>query len=135
MNGVEEIVFSERTTAYDYGPGGAKIIGHYYATFGYACGNPDFWFHGDDGSQLVKLNLKTGARITILEDAKGTIRDPQVHYDAEKILFSWRRDGSHHFNLYEIDVDGTNLKQITFGPWDDIEPCYLPDDGPSSLPL
>ncbi|MGO8749975.1 MAG: TolB family protein [Thermoguttaceae bacterium] len=32
-------------------------------------------------------------------------------------------------NLYEINIDGSGLQQITRGPWDDVEPCYLPDGG------
>ena len=127
--GVEEIIFSERGPGLDYRGNGVATPGHYYANFGYACVDPDFWFHCKDGSRLIKLNIKTGEHTIVLEDAKGAIRDPQVHYDGQKILFSYRKNGGHHYNLYEIGVDGTNLKQITSGPWDDIEPCYLPDGG------
>ncbi len=30
--------------------------------------------------------------------------------------------------MYEINCDGSALRQLTDGPYDDIEPCYLPDD-------
>jgi cytochrome c553 len=29
--------------------------------------------------------------------------------------------------LFEINADGSGLRQLTDGPWDDIEPTYLPD--------
>jgi len=58
---------------------------------------------------------------------EGAVRDPQVHYDAKKVLFSYRRGGSDFFNLYEINIDGTELRQLTSGPYDDFESTYLPD--------
>ena len=63
----------------------------------------------------------------LLDDPKGGVRDPQVHYDGQKILFSYRKGGTHPFHLYEINIDGTGLRQLTDGPDDDIEPTYCPD--------
>ena len=126
--GVEEIVFAERGPGIDYGPSG-PAPGHYYANFGYAAIDPNFWFHSTDGSRLCRLNIKTGEQTVLLGEPKGSIRDPQVHYDAGKILFSYRKAGTHHYNLYEIDTEGKHLSQLTHGPWDDIEPTYLPDGG------
>ncbi|MBU4460753.1 MAG: hypothetical protein KJ579_09310, partial [Verrucomicrobia bacterium] len=44
---------------------------------------------------------------------------------------SWRKAGTESFRLYEIQSDGTGLRQLTDGggPYDDYEPCWLPDDG------
>ena len=120
--GVEEIVFSER------GPG-RDISGHYYANFGYACIDTNIWFHAADGTRLCKLNPKTAALSVLLDDPGGSVRDPCVHYDGERILFAYRKGGTHQYHLYEIDADGANLRQLTDGPWDDIEPTYLPDGG------
>jgi putative hemolysin len=65
----------------------------------------------------------------LLDDPQGGIRDPCVSHDASKILFSYRKGGTHHYNLYEIGADGGNLRQLTHGDWDDVESCYLPDGG------
>ena len=94
--GVEEIVFSERH------PGRDKHR-HYYANFGYSCVDPNYWFHGADGGRLCRLNPGNGKLTTILEDPAGAVRDPQVHYDAKKILFSYRKGGTHNYHLYEIE--------------------------------
>ncbi len=68
--------------------------------------------------------------MTVLLDAHGgSIRDPQVHYDARKLLFSYRKAGTDYYHLYEINLDGTGLRQLTSGPFDDYEPAYLPDGG------
>jgi len=50
------------------------------------------------------------------------VRDPRVHYNGKKILFSYRKAGNHFYHLYEIHVDGTPLREVTSGPWDDVEP-------------
>ncbi len=119
--GVEEIVFAQRGH-------GRDLAGHYYANFGYSCGDPDVWFHAEDGTKLTKLNVRTGKMVDLVDDPGGSVRDPQVHYDAERILFSYRKGGTHRYHLYEINTDGTGLRQITDGPYDDVEATYLPDD-------
>jgi hypothetical protein len=63
---------------------------------------------------------------TLLNDPHGGVRDPQVHYDGRKILFAYRKGGTEQYHLYEINADGTNLRQLTRGDYDDFEPSYLP---------
>ena len=118
MAGVDEIIFAVRAPGRD---------GHWYANFGYHSSNENQMQYGVDGGRLLRLNLRTGQLKTILDDPGGGVRDPHVHYDGEKILFSYRRAGSRHYHLYEIAVDGSGLRQLTDGPWDDIEAIYLPD--------
>jgi hypothetical protein len=120
--GFEEIVFAQRFP-------GRDPAGHYYANFGYICTDPDRWLHGADGGKLLKLNLRTGQLTALVDDPQGAVRDPRVDYDAWRILFSYRKGGSHNYNLYEIGVDGSGLRQITSGAWDDVEPAWLPDGG------
>jgi len=100
--------------------------GHWYANFSYYAPSPDRLTYGP-GGKLYRLDLATGRLRTLLDDPKGGVRDPQVHYDGRRIVFAYRKGGSSHYHLYEIEVDGTGLKPLTGGPWDDIEPTYLPD--------
>jgi len=66
---------------------------------------------------------------TLLEVPEGIIRDPEVHFDGGKIIFSLRRNIEDDYHLYEINADGTGLKQLTFAAGvTDIDPLYLPDD-------
>jgi len=118
MAGVEEIIFACRQLNYDP---------HWYANFGYYADSAKRKAYRAMG-RLCKLNLRTGQVTVLLDDPQGTIRDPQVYYDGKKIIFSYRKAGSENFHLYEISADGTGLKQLTDGPYDDIEPTYLPDD-------
>ncbi len=131
MSGVDEIVFAVRVPGHD----------HWYVTFGNYSDDSSYpkrlafkkedgvyWGYGE-GARLCRLNLRTGRLKVLLEDAKGGVRDPQLHYGGEKILFSYRKGGTHTFHLYEIGIDGNNLVQLTDGPDDDIEPTYCPDGG------
>ncbi|MHC4586076.1 MAG: HzsA-related protein [Planctomycetota bacterium] len=117
MANVDEIIFACRQLNYD---------GHWYANFGYYADNAERKAYRAMG-RLCKLNIRTGQLTVLLDDPEGTVRDPQVHYDNKKIVFSYRKAGSENFNLYEINTDGRNLKQLTFGQYNDIEPTYLPD--------
>lgn len=81
------------------------------------------------GGRLVRYNIRTGEYKIILEDEFGGVRDPRLHYDAKKILFSYRKGKSDTFKLYEIDIDGKNLRKLPLNSdGNDIEPCYLPND-------
>ncbi len=132
MHDIEQIVFAVRVSGRD----------HWYVNFGYySCdyGPPAelaFGLYPDglalrgygDGGRLCLLNLRTGELKVLVDDPRGGVRDPQLHYYGRKILFSYRRGGTPTYHLYEINVDGTGLRRLTFGPDDDIEPTYLPDD-------
>ncbi|HYW78835.1 MAG TPA: hypothetical protein VE890_04625, partial [Thermoguttaceae bacterium] len=115
----EEIVFAVRQNGKD---------GHWYANFSYWSDRPERSMYSDHG-KLCALNLKTGKARVILDAPEGGVRDPQMHYDGQKILFSYRKDRQPYYHLYEINIDGTGLRQLTDGPFDDIEPAYLPDGG------
>ncbi len=127
----EEIVFASRVSgrdhwyvnfgyySCDYGPGPERSFGKYpdgESLRGYG-----------EGGRLSRLNLRTGKLTHLIDDPKGGVRDPQTHYDGKKILFSYRKGTSATYHLYEINIDGTELTQLTDGPDDDIEPTYLPN--------
>ena len=112
----DELVFATRT----------KVEEHWYANFGYYCYSRDRKILNTQG-RLVAYNVKTGKWRLLLEDLKGAVRDPCVGYDGKTILFSYRPGAEDRYHLYAIQSDGTGLKQLTSGDYDDIEPCWLPD--------
>jgi hypothetical protein len=72
----------------------------------------------------------------------GVYRDPELSYDATKILFAFKGEENGGTSIYEIGIDGRGLRQITDlatsckKPFPeralgkgrhDISPCYLPD--------
>lgn len=80
-------------------------------------------------SNLYKLSpISPEGRVTPLTDFAGaSVSDPCVSFDGTKILFSMRPSGGGNRNIYEIDVDGSNLRQVTDGGGHDFDPLYLPD--------
>ena len=124
MRGVESIVFAARALN--------PTDGHWYANFGYYSHDPDRKAYAE-GTKLYRLGLKTRELTTLIADSRGGVRDPQVSHDGKKLLFSYRPGGTENYHLYEMDLDATGanpkLKQLTSGPFDDIEAAYLPDGG------
>ncbi len=129
MAGVDQIVFAERPAGFD----------HWYGNFGYySCSIPEYppqrGLEGEKipplfgiGGRLVCLDLHSGKRTVLLDDADGGVRDPCVDYNGRTILFSYRKGGQPYYHLYEIQSNGSGLRQLTEGLCDDIEPCFLPD--------
>ncbi len=129
MRGVEEIIFAVRVPGRDHwyvNFGNYSDHSHYPKNLAYKEADGVLWGYGD-GAQLCRLNLRTGAVKVLLEDPDGGIRDPQVNYEGDKILFSYRRGGTHTYHLCEMRADGSAFRQLTSGPDDDYEPTYLPD--------
>ncbi|MBK1792208.1 HEAT repeat domain-containing protein [Persicirhabdus sediminis] len=57
------------------------------------------------------------------------VADLEVHYDGEWLVFAKRdADGDDPWwHLFEVRQDGTGLKQLTFGPYHDVQPVHMPD--------
>lgn len=67
---------------------------------------------------------------TIFSDPEGFIFDMNLSYDGRKILFTYKKEVSKRadsFHIYEINVDGTGLRQLTAGRYHDFSPACLPD--------
>jgi len=80
------------------------------------------------GAALCIYDLDTHTKKVLLETSKGLIRDPELSWDATRILFSMRPEADDGYHIYEICVDGTGLRQLTEGrDIADMDPAYLPD--------
>jgi len=82
----------------------------------------------EGGSALKALDVASGRVRSIFDSTTGVVRDPDVSFDGRRILFALRRDRDDDYHLYEINADGSGLRQITSGAGlSDIDPLYLPD--------
>ncbi|MHC4648911.1 MAG: TolB family protein, partial [Planctomycetota bacterium] len=80
------------------------------------------------GRLLVLDGLHPGGEIRKLAPEKpGSFWRPDLSFDAQKVLFCCKTHDEKSFHLHEVNIDGTNLRQLTFGDYDDIDPIYLPD--------
>ncbi|UCE50677.1 MAG: SUMF1/EgtB/PvdO family nonheme iron enzyme, partial [Phycisphaerales bacterium] len=74
----------------------------------------------DPKGSLTTLYRPTGGRL---------VNEMDLHYDAEKIMFSMP-DNRGLWQIFEIDVDGTNLRQVSPDDQPDVhnfDSCYMPN--------
>ena len=129
--GVEGVVFVKRFT-YD--------SDHYYAEFINSTWKP--------GGNIYNLSLRTGEVRALAPSLQGGVFGAcDVSFDAKRVVFAYKASEHTGYRLYEVGVDGNNLRQLTF-PEDeedvlvekygiegyhhgteDLDPCYLPDGG------
>jgi len=110
------------------------------------------------GGNLCLLSLSDGEVRELVPEFEGGVFDRyDLSFDAQRILFGYKRPKPEGFRIYEIGVDGSGLRQVSFPPedeeerqakygnyergadfyglsgyrfWtDDMHPCYLPDGG------
>ncbi|MEW6237621.1 MAG: hypothetical protein AB1656_19735 [Candidatus Omnitrophota bacterium] len=80
------------------------------------------------GGALKTIDFGAGGIIeTIADLPEGVARDPEIDFDAKKILFSMRRNQDDDYHIYEYDRQSGELRQLTFGSHlTDIDPIYTP---------
>lgn len=65
----------------------------------------------------------------------GAFATPDLSYDGKTIVFAWTENKEHKwiyskstcFHVFKVNVDGSNLVQLTDGDTNDFDPCWLPD--------
>jgi len=106
-----------------------------------------WWSRGGGGLYLLEDFKGDGPpTVTCLTDdwPDGTFLRPCLSYDGRRVLFAYARyhpdvAGVKHktskeqipedafYNVYEMNVDGTGVRQLTRGKYDDFDARYLPD--------
>lgn len=81
------------------------------------------------GRLLVLDGLRPGGQVRQLApDKPGSFWRPDLSFDGKRVLFCYKPHDQKSFHLYEMNLDGTGLKQLTNSDeYDDIDPIYLPD--------
>jgi hypothetical protein len=83
------------------------------------------------GRLLILDGLSPDGKLTQLmpqPPLHGSFWRPDVSYDGKKVLFCFKPHNEKPFHLYEINIDGSGLTQLTDGIYDDFDPIYLPDE-------
>ncbi|MBI9018935.1 MAG: hypothetical protein JEZ07_16915 [Phycisphaerae bacterium] len=86
-------------------------------------------FHPGSSLCILEFDGINSKVTTIIEDADGVIRDPDVSADGQRILFSWKKsDLQDDYHLYEYNVPTGQTRQLTDGlGFADYEGIYLPN--------
>ena len=86
--------------------------------------------HFVPGTALCVLELDGiwGTTRALIDDPNGVIRDPDVSYDGQRVLFAWKKsDLQDDYHLYEMDAATGAVRQLTDGlGFADYEGVYLP---------
>ena len=132
--GFEEIVFVKRKP---------YSSDHYYTDINNGT-SPDR-FVAQNSIYIYNLRTKQERPVITAADlpgGKGFIGKISLSFDAKKVLFDFRENPGAGFRIWEVNSDGTGLRQVSFPPddeaekaarwrngWhtDDVHPCYLPD--------
>ncbi len=79
------------------------------------------------GSRIVRLSSSSGpGELVHLTGEFFAAADPQLNFDATRILFSGQKTKDHRWQLWEMDLDGTHKRQMTECSEDCLRGAYLP---------
>ncbi|MDR3232897.1 MAG: hypothetical protein LBT46_04410 [Planctomycetaceae bacterium] len=85
-------------------------------------------YMAEEGGRIITVGLHPGSEVKdVLPDYKGSYWRPDVSFDGKEILFSYRPIGEKSFHLYRMNSDGSNVRQLTKGDYDDLDPVFAPD--------
>ncbi len=97
-----------------------------------------------DGSLYIMTGLKTGQLTVrnlleesrfengphqgrrILEVSK-VVRSFDLSYDGKKVVLAWLQPSPRTLKIVSVNVDGSGLRQLTDGSFDDLDPVWLPN--------
>lgn len=81
------------------------------------------------GAAIKAVDFGQGGRVqTLLTVPDGVARDLDVSYDGTRIVFAMRQNAQDSYHIFEMNRDGSGLRQLTrASPDTDLDPAYLPD--------
>jgi hypothetical protein len=82
----------------------------------------DWFLQFGEGARLVKVYPDSTIE-ELSRDFHGAC-DPAISFDASHILFAGKRTADDDWNIYEMDIDGSNVRQITNGIGNCRSPGY-----------
>lgn len=84
-------------------------------------------YHSGENLYTLTPPRPDGILKNLTQLSDGEVQGPEVSFDGERILFAMRRNRQiDGFHIFEMNIDGTGLRQITSGNCNDVDPCYLP---------
>jgi hypothetical protein len=75
-----------------------------------------------DGGRIVLL--KPHATPRVLTKGFHSAADPDVSFDGKRILFAGKRKATDHWNIFEMEADGSGVRQVTRDLGDCRSPAY-----------
>ncbi len=57
----------------------------------------------------------------------GYVAEPELSWDARHVVFCRRGEADPWWQIWRVNLDGSQLRQLTRGPYHHVGPVYLPD--------
>jgi hypothetical protein len=77
------------------------------------------------GSRLVRLAGKSQSPLNLTPDFFAAAY-PRISFDGLRVLFAGRKSSDGHWQIWEMNVDGSGQRQVSHCPDDCVQPAYLP---------
>ncbi len=102
----------------------------------------DPWSDHPTAVNLLEDSVVQNGRLKGQKLEGGAFLSPEVSFDGKTILFAYSQAGAWEkyrgaeayewtpeccYHIFKCNADGSNLVQLTDGPWDDFDPCFLPN--------
>ena len=84
------------------------------------------------GGVMKTIDFGQGGKVTELltPGLTGLLRDPEISFDGKRLVFAMRKSNDDNYHIYTMNVDGSDLIQLTRADGvADIDPLFLPDGG------
>jgi len=79
------------------------------------------------GSRIVRLRKGSRQPANLTPSFFGAA-DPRISFDGSKVLFAGKKDAAATWQIWEMNTDGTGLRQVTHCEGNCLAPAYLPRD-------
>jgi Hydrazine synthase alpha subunit middle domain len=76
------------------------------------------------GKSARLVLLRPDGSLRVLSTGFHSAADAEVSFDGKRILFAGKKQASDHWQIFEMRVDGTGVRQITRQPGDCRNPIY-----------
>ncbi len=104
-------------------------------------------FQTGGGLYVYTPDAQGGKFRCLVDSSDGMICTADLSYDGKQVVFAWKRGGlvlsnpvnhiediscstsGDNYQIYRVNIDGTGLTQLTDGPHNNLDPCWLPDGG------
>jgi hypothetical protein len=82
-----------------------------------------------EGSRIVLLTSDAKNRSPrVLTEGFFAAADPQIDFSGKRVLFAAQKARGDHWQIWEMNLDGSGARQITTCKTDCLRPAYLPSD-------
>ena len=104
-------------------------------------------FQKGGGLYVHTPGAEDGGLRCLVDSKDAMITTADLSYDGKRVVFAWKRGGlvqckpvkhiedidrsvsENNYQIYTVNIDGTDLRQLTEGQHNNLDPCWLPDGG------